>query len=49
VYDYETASIADRVPIDILCVSDTGGMVLLRSRINSSVSFEEALFMAQAV
>ena len=28
VYDYETAIIADRVGIDILCVSDTGGMVL---------------------
>ena len=25
VYDYETAIIADRVGIDILCVSDTGG------------------------
>src|SRR5438552_285728 len=28
VYDYETAIVADRVGIDILCVSDTGAMEL---------------------
>src|SRR5439155_19179317 len=28
VYDYENAIVADRMGIDILCVSDTGGMVL---------------------
>ena len=28
IYDYGTAIIADRVGIDILCVSDTGGMIL---------------------
>src|SRR6478735_9973377 len=49
VYDYETAIIADRVGIDILCVSDTGGMVLFGHESTTSVSFEEVLFMAQAV
>ena len=28
VYDYRNAVIADRLGVDILCVSDTGGMVL---------------------
>ena len=32
VYDYETAIVADRVGVDILCVSDTGGMVLFGTR-----------------
>ena len=27
-YDYRTAVIADRLGMDILCVSDTGGMIL---------------------
>src|SRR3954466_503104 len=49
VYDYETAIVADRVGIDILCVSATGGMVLLRHESTPSVSFEEVWFMAQAV
>src|SRR2546428_10730235 len=49
VYDYETAIVADRVGIDILCVSDTGGMVLFGHEDTFSVSFEEAMFMAQAV
>ena len=49
VYDYETAIIADRVGIDILCVSDTGGMVLFGHESTTSVSFEEVMFMAQAV
>ena len=49
VYDYETAIVADRVGIDILCVSDTGGMVLFGHESTTSVSFEEVLFMAQAV
>lgn len=49
VYDYETAIIADRVAIDILCVSDTGGMVLFGHEDTTSVSFEEVMFMAQAV
>src|SRR5438093_11643117 len=49
VYDYETAIIADRVGIDILCVSDTGGMVLFGHEDTTSVSFEEVMFMSQAV
>ena len=49
VYDYETAIVADRVGIDILCVSDTGGMVLFGHETTTSVSFEEVMFMAQAV
>ena len=35
--------------IDILCVSDTGGMVLFGHETTTSVSFEEVMFMAQAV
>ena len=27
-YDYRTAVVADRLGVDILCVSDTGGMIL---------------------
>ncbi len=49
VYDYETAIVADRVGVDILCVSDTGGMVLFGHESTVSVSFEEVMFMAQAV
>lgn len=49
VYDYENAIIADRIGIDILCVSDTGGMVLFGHPSTNSVSFEEVMFMAQAV
>jgi 3-methyl-2-oxobutanoate hydroxymethyltransferase len=49
VYDYETAIVADRVGIDILCVSDTGGMVLFGHEDTTSVTFEEVMFMAQAV
>lgn len=49
VYDYENAIVADRLGIDILCVSDTGGMVLFGHRSTTSVTFEEVLFMAQAI
>ena len=28
IYDYRSAVLADRLDIDILCVSDTGGMIL---------------------
>ena len=31
-YDYRTAVVADRLGIDILCVSDTGGMILFGHR-----------------
>ena len=49
VYDYRSAVVADRLGIDILCVSDTGGMVLFGHRSTVSVSFEEVMFMSQAV
>ena len=49
VYDYENAIVADRLGIDILCVSDTGGMVLFGHESTTSVTFEEVMFMAQAV
>jgi 3-methyl-2-oxobutanoate hydroxymethyltransferase len=49
VYDYRTAVVADRLGVDILCVSDTGGMVLFGHRSTVTVSFEEVLFMSQAV
>jgi 3-methyl-2-oxobutanoate hydroxymethyltransferase len=48
-YDYENAIVADRLGIDILCVSDTGGMVLFGHSTTTSVTFEEVLFMAQAI
>lgn len=49
VYDYPNAIVADRVGIDILCVSDTGGMVLFGHETTTSVSFQEVMYMAQAV
>lgn len=49
VYDFPNAMVADRVGMDILCVSDTGGMVLFGHPNTTSVSFEEVLLMAQAV
>lgn len=49
VYDYANARIADRLGVDILCVSDTGGMVLFGHPNTTSVSFEEVMLMAQAV
>ena len=49
IYDYRSAVVADRLGVDILCVSDTGGMVLFGHRSTVSVSFEEVMFMAQAV
>ena len=49
VYDFRSAVVADRLGIDILCVSDTGGMILFGHRSTVTVSFEEVMFMAQAV
>ncbi len=49
VYDYANARVADRLGMDILCVSDTGGMVLFGHPNTTSVTFEEVLLMAQAV
>jgi len=49
VYDYRTAVIADRLGMDILCVSDTGGMVLFGHPSTVSVTFDEVMMMAKAV
>ena len=49
VYDYPTSIIADRVGIDVLCTSDTGGMVLFGHDSTETVSYEEVLFMTQAM
>lgn len=49
VYDYPNAIVADRVGMDILCVSDTGGMVLFGHPNTTSVTFDEVLLMAQAI
>jgi 3-methyl-2-oxobutanoate hydroxymethyltransferase len=49
IYDYRSAVIADRLGIDILCVSDSGGMILFGHKSTVTVSFEEVMFMAQAV
>lgn len=49
VYDFTNAVVADRMGMDILCVSDTGGMVLFGHPNTTSVTFDEVLLMAQAV
>ena len=49
IYDYPSAILADRVGIDILCVSDSGGMALFGHESTLTVTFEEVLYMAQAV
>jgi 3-methyl-2-oxobutanoate hydroxymethyltransferase len=48
-YDYRTAVIADRLGMDILCVSDTGGMILFGHQSTVSVSFDEVMMMAKAI
>ncbi|MGA7166956.1 MAG: 3-methyl-2-oxobutanoate hydroxymethyltransferase, partial [Pseudolabrys sp.] len=42
-YDYRTAVISDRLGMDILCVSDTGGMILFGHKSTVSVSFDEVM------
>ena len=49
VYDYRTAVVADRLGMDILCVSDTGGMILFGHQSTVSVSFDEVMMMSQAI
>ena len=49
VYDYRTAVISDRLGMDILCVSDTGGMILFGHQSTVSVSFDEVMMMAKAI
>ena len=49
IYDYRSAVIADREDIDILCVSDTGGMILFGHQSTVTVSFDEVMMMAKAI
>jgi 3-methyl-2-oxobutanoate hydroxymethyltransferase len=49
IYDYRSAVIADRLAVDILCVSDTGGMVLFGHGSTVTVSFEEVMMMSKAI
>ena len=49
IYDYRSAVIADRLEIDILCVSDTGGMILFGHKSTVTVSFDEVMMMAKAI
>jgi 3-methyl-2-oxobutanoate hydroxymethyltransferase len=48
-YDYRTAVVSDRLGIDILCVSDTGGMILFGHQSTVTVSFVEVMMMAKAI
>ncbi|MFT5220010.1 MAG: 3-methyl-2-oxobutanoate hydroxymethyltransferase [Gammaproteobacteria bacterium] len=49
IYDYRSAVIADRLDIDILCVSDTGGMILFGHQSTVTVTFEEVMMMAKGI
>ena len=49
IYDYRNAVIADRLGIDILCVSDTGGMILFGHKSTVTVTFDEVMMMAKAI
>ena len=49
VYDFRNAVVADRLGIDILCVSDTGGMVLFGHKSTVSVTYDEVMMMAKAI
>ena len=48
-YDYRTAVVSDRLGMDILCVSDTGGMILFGHKSTVSVTFDEVMMMARAI
>jgi len=49
VYDYRNAVVADRLGVDILCVSDTGGMVLFGHKSTVTVTYDEVMMMAKAI
>jgi len=50
IYDYRSAVVADRLGgIDIMCVSDTGGMILFGHPTTTSVTFDEVMSMTKAV
>ncbi len=48
-YDYRTAVVADRLGVDILCVSDTGGMILFGHQSTVTVSFDEVMMMSKGI
>src|ERR1700691_5569852 len=48
-YDYRTAVVSDRLGMDILCVSDTGGMILFGHKSTVTVSFDEVMMMSKAI
>lgn len=49
VYEYRHAVVCDRLGMDILCVSDSGGMILFGHESTTSVTFDEVMFMAKAI
>src|SRR5882762_8952776 len=49
IYDFRSAVVADRLGVDILCVSDTGGMILFGHRSTVTVSFDEVMMMSKAI
>ncbi len=49
IYDYRSAVIADDLGVDILCVSDTGGMILFGHQSTVTVTFDEVMMMAKAI
>lgn len=49
VYEYRHAVVCDRLGMDILCVSDSGGMILFGHESTTSVTFEEVMMMSKAV
>ena len=49
IYDYRSAVIADRLGIDILCVSDTGGMILFGHKSTVTATFDEVMMMAKGI
>jgi 3-methyl-2-oxobutanoate hydroxymethyltransferase len=48
-YVFRTAVVAVRLGLDILCVSDTGGMILFGHQSTTAVSFDEVMMMSQAI
>ncbi|MCL5238322.1 MAG: 3-methyl-2-oxobutanoate hydroxymethyltransferase [Nitrospirae bacterium] len=49
IYDYPNAVVAERTGIDIVCVSDSGGMAVFGKENTTSVTFEECMIMMQTV
>jgi 3-methyl-2-oxobutanoate hydroxymethyltransferase len=49
IYDYPNAIIAERTGVDIVCVSDSGGMAVFGKENTTSVTFEECMIMMQTI